>query len=103
DPRRVAAGEGDAHGVLLDPAELVLPPLGEDLADRLAGALLDRGVEIEEGALEPLAELPAERRLARAHEADEDDVAPEGVQRQPTRSTYARQAPTKSPTASPPN
>src|SRR5206468_2006314 len=53
DHRRVAACEGDAHGVLLDPAELVLPPLGEELADRLAGALLDRGVEIEEGALEP--------------------------------------------------
>src|SRR3954468_16957680 len=101
--RRVGACEGEAHGVLLDPPELLLSPLGEELADRLAGALLDRSVEIEEGTFEPLGQLPPERRLARAHEADEDDVAPERVQRQPMRSRYARQEPTKSPTASPPN
>src|SRR5207248_2539841 len=103
DHRRVRRGERDADGMLLDPPELGLAALGEELGDRLAGALLDRRVEIEEGTVEPLGELAPERGLARAHEADEDDVAAERVQCQPTRSTYARHAATKSPTASPPN
>src|SRR5207253_666000 len=99
----VGGGQRHPHGVLLDPPELVLAALGEELGDRLAGAFFDRGVEVEERAVEAIAELPAERRLARAHETDEDDVAAERVQRHPTRSTYARHAATKSPTASPPN
>ena len=99
----VGGGQRHPHGVLLDPPELLLAALGEELRDRLPGTFLDRGVEIEKGPLQAFRELPAERRLARAHEADEDDVAAERVQRHPTRSTYARHAATKSPTASPPN
>ena len=103
DHRGVGGGQRNLHGVLLDPPELVLAALGEELGDRLAGAFFDRRVDVEEGAVETFAELPAERRLARAHETDEDDVAAERVHRHPTRSTYARHAATKSPTASPPN
>ncbi len=88
--RRSAAAEGeherlgrrerDACGVRLDAPELGLAALVEELRDRHSGALLDRPVEVEELPSQPPGELPAERRLARAHEADERDVAIEGVQ-----------------------
>ena len=55
------------------------PALVEQLGDRLARALLDRRVEVEERAAEARRELAAERRLAGAHEPDQDDVPVEGV------------------------
>ena len=50
---RLARGERDAGGVLLDLPEGCLAALGEELRDRLARPLLDRAVEVEELAAEP--------------------------------------------------
>ena len=51
-PSEMTSGSGcrerDADGMLLDPPELGLAALGEQLGDRLPGPLLDRAVEIEE-------------------------------------------------------
>ena len=82
--RHGAAAEGEHGGPLvlecrdggfgLQHAELRLTPLLEQLGDRLpcrAGQLV---VEVDEAPAEPLRDLPAEGRLARAHEADERDV-----------------------------
>ena len=82
DHRGLGLGERHADGVRLDLAEPVLAALLEELRDRLAGALLDRVVEVDERPAEPRRELAPERRLARAHEADERDVAVERVQDQ---------------------
>ena len=82
-PSAITAGSGvgerRADRVRLDLAEALLPALLEQLGDRLAGALLDRVVEVEERAVEPRRQLAAERRLAGAHEPDQDDVPVERV------------------------
>src|SRR4051794_6453639 len=96
-------GEPYTDCVLLDPAELRLTLLLEELGDRHSRTLLDRRVEIEQGTVEPLGGHSAERRFPRAHEPHENQMAPESVQRQPMRSTYRRHAAMKSPIASPPN
>src|SRR5581483_7403319 len=86
-----AAAEREHDRTLLVSAERGLAVLAEDLRDRLAGGSLDQvvGVDAADGA--------RRRRLPRTHEADERDAP---VQ---MRSRYARHAPTKSPSASPPN
>jgi len=60
--------------VSLEHAELGLPSLLEQLRHRLPGRLRNLAVEVDEPPAEPLRDLGAERRLARAHEADERDV-----------------------------
>src|SRR5438034_1130639 len=60
------------HDPLLDLAEDA--PL-EELPDR-ALSLLDLGVHIEKRPIQPRRNLPAERRLAGAHEADQRDMPP---------------------------
>ena len=50
DHGRLGLGERRADRVRLDLAEALLPALLEELRDRLAGALLDRVVEVEERA-----------------------------------------------------
>jgi len=49
--------------------------MGEELRDRPPLLRLQLAVEIDEGSAEPLRDLGAEGRLARAHEADEREVA----------------------------
>ena len=46
----------------------------EDVGDVDARAGLDFGVAVDELEAEPLRQLPADRALARAHRADEEDV-----------------------------
>jgi hypothetical protein len=58
----------------LQRAKLRLPTLLEQLGNCLAGRSLELPVEVDEPAPEPFCHLRAERRLARAHEADERDV-----------------------------
>jgi hypothetical protein len=47
----------------------------EDRRDRHAGATLELDVGVDELEREPPRDLPAERRLARTHHADEEEVA----------------------------
>jgi len=58
----------------LEHAELRLAPLLEQLRHRLAQRALELAVEVDEPPAEPVCHLDAERRLARAHEADEREV-----------------------------
>ena len=58
----------------LEHAKLDLPALLEDLGQRTPRGALELAVEVDEPPAEPLRDLGAERRLARAHEADERDV-----------------------------
>src|SRR4029079_4739201 len=67
------------------------------------GRTRDLRVELDHLPVEPLAELGRDRRLPRAHEPDQRQVAPERIQRHAMRSTYERWAATKSSTLSPPN
>ena len=60
--------------VSLEHAELGLPSLLEQLRHRLPSGLRNLAVEVDEPPAEPLRDLGAERRLARAHEADQRDV-----------------------------
>ena len=46
----------------------------EDRGDAGAGARLDLAVGVDEGQPEALGQASADRRLARAHRADEDEV-----------------------------
>jgi hypothetical protein len=70
------------RGALLERPELRLAA-GEEVGDRRSCALLDRVVEVDERATEALGQLTADRRLARAHEADEDDVTVQDVDSRP--------------------
>jgi hypothetical protein len=58
----------------LEHAKLGLTALAEDLRDRLPQRALELAVEVDEPAPQPLGHLHPERRLARAHEADEGKV-----------------------------
>jgi hypothetical protein len=62
-------------GCLLELPELGFAAALEYLRDRRAGAELDLAVEVEEPPAEALGDLQPECRLARAHEADEGEVA----------------------------
>jgi len=55
-------------------AEDSLALLRENPADRLAGPLLDDLVHVDEEAAQPFGHGPAHGRLARAHEAGQNDV-----------------------------
>ena len=66
------ARERFGDDLLLDPAELGLAAF-EELADR-AEMLLDLLVGVDERTVHEPRELAAERRLPRAHEADEREV-----------------------------
>ena len=70
----VSAGEGLGEHVLLEAAKLGLALL-EELGDRPVPGL-DLGVEVDERPVRQLGHLPADRRLAGAHEAGERQVAP---------------------------
>ncbi len=59
----------------LDHPEPRLAVAREELLDRRARLALDLVVEVDEGPIEPTRYLAAERRLARAHEAGEREVA----------------------------
>jgi hypothetical protein len=57
-------------------AEIGLAVAGEDLGNGGGGGALDLGVGIDEGQLQPRRDALADRGLAGAHEADQDDGAP---------------------------
>ena len=59
---------------LLLHAELRLAALFEELGDGRAEVLLEIAVEVEERPAQPLGDERPDRRLARAHEADEREV-----------------------------
>jgi hypothetical protein len=63
------------QGYLLLPlAEGSLTVLAEELGDAAADRLLDRRVDVHMVARDPLGDLARERRLPRAHEADQSEV-----------------------------
>jgi hypothetical protein len=77
-----AAAEGQDQGgtvqqlgddLMLEGTEGGLAVVGEDLADRAAGAPLDHLVAVGERQPEPGGEQVPDRGLARAHEPDQDD------------------------------
>jgi hypothetical protein len=74
DHRRLAPAQRVDRDRLLEHTELQLAAPREQLGNRLARAVLELAVEIDELAAEPARELDPERRLARAHEADEREV-----------------------------
>src|SRR5207248_4159617 len=86
-----ASAEREHDRLLLQRPEGRLSFLAEELRDRHSRRRLDEVVGVD------AAELTGCGGLARAHEADDRDALLQ------IRSTYARQAPTKSPIASPPN
>ena len=69
------AGEPLDGRRLLEDAELELAAPREDLWNRLVQLALELAVEVDELASETMGELDPGGRLARAHEADEGDVA----------------------------
>ena len=80
-----AAGREDRGGarveeapkrLLLEPLEIGLAVHLEDRGQRHAGLARDELVELDEGKLELLGQLGADRRFARAAEAEEGDDAP---------------------------
>src|SRR6185437_16041917 len=95
--------QAQAHSLLERP-ERRLPVGGEDLLDRLARLALDLGVCVDRPPVELLGDGARRGALARAHEADQGQVAVRpGDHAREMRSRYAACAATKSPTASPPN
>ena len=105
DHAGLGRGERDAHRVRLDLAERLLPALVEELAGsscRLAPR--SRASRSTNGRPSRAASSRAERRLARAHEADRARACRSSAfSGHGMRSRYARRAATKSPIASPPN
>ena len=90
--RHRAAAEREHDRPLLDRAKRRLAAFLEDLGNRLAGSRLDEVVRVD------ASDRASRRRLPRAHEPDERDALLQRI-----RSMYACHAPTKSPSASPPN
>jgi hypothetical protein len=81
--RAAAGGQHDVAelGELVDQrflavAERLLALDLEDGRDRHAEPLLQLDVRVVEGKLQPARDLAAERGLAGAHEADEEEIAP---------------------------
>ncbi len=64
---------------LLEHSERRLTVAGKELRDRDLRASLDLTVEVDEAPAEASRDLRAHRRLARAHEAGEREVAVQGV------------------------
>ncbi len=75
------AREEICGSALLEHAELRFAALLEQLGDRLARGALDDVVDRDERAPEPRGEPGAERRLPRAHESDQGEMAVQRVQR----------------------
>jgi hypothetical protein len=75
DHRRPLVAQSRERRLGLQDPELRLAALREDLRDRLTQRALQLAVEVDEAAPQPIGDLRAERRLARAHEAHERDVA----------------------------
>src|SRR5581483_4466960 len=92
--RHGAPSEREHDCIRLALAERTLAVVAEDLGDRLARRLLDELVRVDDRQ----ADGAGCGRLPRAHEPDERDVLLQLI-----RSAYARQDPTKSTSASPPN
>ena len=106
DHRGLPAREDLHCSVLLKLAKRRLAVRREELRDARARALFDDLVDRDKPTTEPLGENRTERRLPRAHESDEHEMAAERVQDvrgQRIRSRYAACAATKSTSASPPN
>ena len=74
DHGRPLAGKRLERGLGLELAEVRLAAFAEDLRDRLPQRALELAVEVDEPPPQPLSNLRAERRLARAHETDEREV-----------------------------
>ena len=74
--RRVEDRCGDG---LLEHSERRLTVAGEELGDRDPRASLDLAIEVDKASAEAPCDLRAHRRLARAHEAGEREVAVQGV------------------------
>jgi hypothetical protein len=72
----VLAGQQVDDGPLLEVPEGRLAVLGEDLPDGASPTTLDDQVAVDEGQSQALREHVADRRLAGAHEAHEDDHRP---------------------------
>ena len=73
--RRPVLTQRPERHVGLERAELELPTLLEELRDRLTERPFQLAVDVDEPPAEPFGDLRAQRRLPRAHEADERDVA----------------------------
>jgi hypothetical protein len=69
----VVLGQRPGHGLALQPAEVLLAVVDEDVGDPLPGVLRDVAVGVAEGHPEPGSHPPADRRLARAGRAHQDD------------------------------
>ena len=90
-PRAITAGSGassaaDGDRLLGDP-EPGFPVPREQLLDRRARPALDLLVEVDEGPAEPARDLAPLRRLSRAHEAGEREMAVQSVRGHRMRST----------------
>jgi len=72
--RRALVAQRVQRRLGLEHAELRFASLLEDLRYRLVQRPLQRQVEIDETAPDAVRDLHSERRLARAHEADQRDV-----------------------------
>src|SRR4029077_11929816 len=92
-----------ADRIRLDSPKPRLAMLLEDVRDRVAVPRPDLPVDVDDPPTEPGLQSAGHRRLPRAHEPDERQVAMERVQCHSMRSQYARCAATKSPIASPPH
>jgi len=73
DHARLPGAAGVCDGLRFELAERGLPARREEVRDRAMRAL-ELGVDVPERPPEPLRDRLPERRLARAHEADEDEV-----------------------------
>ena len=76
DNGRRAESECRDRDLLLQRAKRAFPARLEELGDRDTRARLDEIVDGDERPAEARGQLRAERRLARAHEADEGEMAP---------------------------
>jgi len=82
-------GEGIQHGddeALLAAPELDLPLTLEERCDRLAELALEQVVGVDHTQPESFGDLLGGSRLARRHEADEDEPVVGGYRRHPMRS-----------------
>jgi hypothetical protein len=71
---RGAMGEGGGEGGGFEAAEAGFAVEGEDLGDGGSSALLEMGIEIEEGPADAVGEEASYGGLARSHEAGEDQA-----------------------------
>jgi hypothetical protein len=69
----VVSAQGVENNVTLDRAKAGFAPLLEYLFDRDSGSSDDLGIGVDEGQAQARCEQPADGRLTRSHEADEND------------------------------